>query len=86
MNNSGAICNVNGTYLAHPFLHDKEGNMHFNSVRADSDSRALQRTPATQAGGCQSPAAAAASRTAAKIICTLFLFSSDYNTGAFAIR
>jgi len=32
MNNSGAICNVNGTYLAHPFLYDKDENMHFNSL------------------------------------------------------
>lgn len=32
MNNSGAICNVNSTYLAHPFLYDKDRNMHFNSL------------------------------------------------------
>lgn len=32
MNNSGAICNVNSTYLAHPCLYDKDGNMHFNSL------------------------------------------------------
>lgn len=57
-----------------------------STVCTDSDSQALQRTPATQVKGCQSPTADAARKMAKKIICTLFLFSSDYNTVTFAIN
>jgi len=57
-----------------------------STVCTDSDSQAPERTPATQAKGCQSPTAGAASKTAKKIISTLFLSSSDYNTVTFAIN
>lgn len=47
MNNSGAICNVNSTYLAiHSFTIRME--ICISTVRTDPDSQAFQRTPVTQ--------------------------------------
>lgn len=73
MNNSGAICNVNSTYLGHPCLYDKTSKYAFQQFGQKLLRRHFKGHLSVIWKSCQSPSRSTAAEMAQKIIFTLSL-------------
>lgn len=73
MNNSGAICNVNSTYLGHPCLYDKSSKYAFPQSEQKLLRRYFKGHLSVIWKSCQSPSRRGAAEMAQKIIFTLSL-------------
>lgn len=71
MNNSGAICNVNGTYLGHPCLYDKSGKYAFQRSEQKLLHGHFKGHLSVIWKSCQSLSRNSAGKMAQKIIFTL---------------
>lgn len=76
MNNSGAICNVNSTYLGHPCLYDKSSKYAFQQSEQKLLHRHFKGHLSVIWKSCQSLSRNSAGEMAQKIIFTLSLSSS----------
>lgn len=73
MNNSGAICNVNSTYLGHPCLYDKSSKYAFQQSEQKLLHRHFKGHLSVIWKSCQSLSRNSAGEMAQKIIFTLSL-------------